>query len=126
MFYVKIGGTEYPATNSAGESMINGTNPDYAWGGRDSKAITLTMAAETARTLFVDGTAWSIVQRETVDGVEQTQEFDNSAYCVAGDITDHRDGTMTVRMGRPTAEETAKKEAEAAKATLKILGYTEV
>lgn len=31
--------------------------------------------------------------------------YDNSDYCVAGDITDHRDGTVTVKMGRLTALE---------------------
>ena len=32
-------------------------------------------------------------------------EYDNSDYCVAGDIVDHRDGTISVKMGKPTAEE---------------------
>lgn len=31
--------------------------------------------------------------------------YDNSAFLVAGDITDHRDGTITVKMGRLTALE---------------------
>ena len=32
-------------------------------------------------------------------------EFDNSDFCVAGDVTDHRDGTVTVKMGKLTALE---------------------
>jgi hypothetical protein len=31
--------------------------------------------------------------------------YDNSDYCIVGDIISHRDGTTTVKMGKPTAEE---------------------
>ena len=99
MTYVKIGGTEYPAA-------INGKLADREWDGRDSKAITLTMGYSEAVTLFVNGIAWSIVQRENVptldengqptgETTEQVSEFDNSDYSVAGSITDNRDGTVT-------------------------------
>ena len=74
--------------------------------------------------LFVDGLAWSIVQQNEVPvfdeegeqtGTEmQETEFDNSEYCLAGAITDHRDGTITVKMGKPTqAEELEAKLANA-------------
>ena len=92
MTYVKIGGTEYPAE-------INGKLADREWDGRDSKAITLTMGYSEAVALFVNGIAWSIVQRESVptldengqptgETTEQVSEFDNSDYSVAGSITD--------------------------------------
>mgnify|MGYP003289964792 CR=1 FL=1 len=31
-----------------------------------------------------------------------TEEFDNSDFCVAGDVTDHRDGTVTVKLANGT------------------------
>ena len=115
MIYVKINGTEYPA-------QITGMLRDRSWDDRDSKTVTLTMSYAAAAELFVDNAAWSVVQRDTAakmteDGLavvdesgnpvmeEQAQEWDNSAYSVAGAITDHRDGTVSVKMGRPTAAE---------------------
>lgn len=125
MTYVKIGGTEYPAE-------INGKLADREWDGRDSKAVTLTMGYSEAAALFVNGAAWSIVQRESVPAVdedgqptgettEQVSEFDNSAYSVAGSITDNRDGTVTCRMGRPTELETLRAEKADAELAAKIL-----
>lgn len=109
MTYFKTNGTEYPAS-------IAGRMADRDWGGRKSKAITLTMTHAAAVQLFVDGLAWSIVQRDTVpvydtDGnptgktTEQVQEWDNADYCVAGPITDNRDGTCTCKMGKKTASD---------------------
>ena len=125
MTYVKIGGTEYPAE-------INGKLADREWDGRDSKAITLTMGYSEAATLFVNGIAWSIVQRESVpvldengqptgETTEQVSEFDNSDYSVAGSITDNRDGTVTCKMGRPTETETLRAEKADAELAAKIL-----
>lgn len=125
MTYVKIGGTEYPAA-------INGKLGDLEWDGRDSKAITLTMGYSEAAALFVNGAAWSVVQRENVptldangqptgETTEQVSEFDNSDYSVAGSITDNRDGTVMCKMGKKTDLElaqTAKAEAESALAEL--------
>lgn len=109
MTYFKANDTEYPA-------HISGKLIDRDWDGRASKSITLTMTHAQAAQLFTDGLSWSIVQRDTVpvydaDGnptgetEEQTQEWDNSDFCVAGSITDHRDGTVTVRMGKKTASD---------------------
>ena len=106
MIYVKINGTEYPAT-------VNGKLVDRDWDNRDSKAITLEMNYTTAMSLFVDDLTWSIVQRDTYPEydennqptgktVEQVQEFDNSDYCIAGPVTDNRNGTITAKMGRKT------------------------
>lgn len=125
MTYVKIGGTEYPAA-------INGKLADREWNDRDSKAITLTMGYSEAAALFVNGAAWSIVQRESVPALdengqptgettEQVSEFDNSDYSVAGSITDNRDGTVTCKMGRPTETETLRAEKADAELAAKIL-----
>ena len=97
--YVKIAGTQYPA-------VIFGRIKDPAWNDRASKTITLTMGHTQALGLFVTGLVWSIVMDITDESGTVTQEeYDNSAYSVAGDITDHRDGTVSVKMGKPTAEE---------------------
>lgn len=110
MTFIKINETLYPAT-------ISGRVQDNDWDNRESKAITLEMDYETAKSLFVDGAAWSIVQQNEVPvfdeegnqtGTEmQETEFDNSEYSLAGDITDHRDGTVTVKMGKLTDLEMA-------------------
>lgn len=106
MIYIKINNTLYPAT-------VSGMMQDREWDNRESKSITLTMDYDTANTLFIDGMAWSIVQRNEVPvyqndengepiqtGTEmQETEWDNSEYSLAGDLTDHRSGTITVKMG---------------------------
>ena len=108
MTFVKINETLYPAT-------ISGRMQDKDWDNRESKAITLEMDYATAVNLFVDGLAWSIVQQNEVPvldeygnqtGTEmQETEWDNSEFDVAGAITDHRNGTITAKMGKITAEE---------------------
>ena len=106
MIYLKVQENEYPA-------YISGRLIDRDWDGRASKSITLTMTHAQAAQLFTDGLGWSIVQRETVPdgtdggGTETVQEWDNADYCVAGPITDHRDGTLTVKMGKYTQLEEA-------------------
>ena len=122
MTYIKINETLYPAT-------IIGRVQDNDWDKRESKSITLEMDYATANKLFVDGLEWSIVHRADIPvykvdendefildennnyiqiGIEtQDTEFDNSEYILAGDITDHRDGTITVKMGKLTDLEEA-------------------
>ncbi len=110
--YVKVNNTEYPAA-------VSGANNDRVWDGRDTKTITLTMTHAEVAALLPDNTPWSIVQRDTVpkydeDGQptgetkEVVNEYDNSEYSLAGDITDHRDGTVSIKMGKPTETENAK------------------
>ena len=106
MLKVKIAGNEY-------EAIVSGVANDVLWGGRESKSITLTMDYETAVATFADDVPWSILYQpsnyydpETQEPVTPpVEEYDNSEYCVAGPITDNRDGTVTVKMGKPTFEE---------------------
>lgn len=122
MTFVKINETLYPAT-------VSGRVQDKDWDNRESKAITLKMDYATAIGLFVDGLAWSIVQQNEVPVFEQNEngepvldengnpiqtgtemqetEFDNSEYNLAGDLTDHRDGRITAKMGKLTDLEEA-------------------
>lgn len=109
--YIKVNNTEYPAT-------ITGILKDREWNEREVKNIRLTMTATDAAALLPDNTPWSIVQRDTVpkydeDGQptgeteEVVNEWDNSMYSLSGAITDHRDGTVSIKMGKPTETETA-------------------
>ena len=114
MTFIKINDVLYPA-------IVNGKLIDSEWDNRESKLITLEMNYETANCLFVDGLVWSIVMQEEYPIFEADEkgehkqvstemrktEFDNSEYNIAGDITDHRDGTITVKMGKLTELEQA-------------------
>ena len=85
-----------------------------------------------AAALLPDNTPWSIVMRETVDKLDndgnptgETEEVvteeDMSAYSLAGEIVDYRDGTVSIKMGKKTELEIAKAaqaEAESALAEL--------
>ena len=110
--YVVINGVQYPAS-------ITGNLSDKDWDGRASKAITLEMSYSDAVGIFVDDIKWNIVQdiEEEIEEInEETDEtthrlvtkqeiYDNSEYSIAGDIVDHRNGSITVKMGKITAEE---------------------
>ena len=109
--YIKVNNIEYP-TN------ISGTNKDRSWGERDTKTVTLTMTHGQVAELLPNNTPWSIVQRDMVDVLDEqgkptgetkevVNEYDNSEYSITGDITDHRDGTVSIKMGKPTETENA-------------------
>lgn len=109
--YIKLNNTEYPAE-------INGNPKDRSWGERDTKTITLTMTTTEVAALLPDNTPWSIVLRETLNKLdndgqptgeteEVVNEWDNSEYSLSGAITDHRDGTVSIKMGKPTETENA-------------------
>ena len=109
--YIKVNNTEYPAE-------INGNPKDRSWDGRDTKSVTLTMSHDAVAALLPDNTPWSIVQRETLDVLddqgqptgetkEVVNEYDNSDYSLSGDLTDHRNGTVSIKMGKPTETENA-------------------
>ena len=117
MIYVKVNETLYPAT-------IDGQMQDYQWDNRESKVITMQGTYDEIVGLFKDGMPWSIVMKETVqkrneDGSpvldkagnpvteEQTSEWDNSEFSMSGPITDYRDGTVSIKMGKPTDLEDA-------------------
>ena len=108
--YIKVNNTEYPAE-------ISGNNADITWDRRWTKSIRLSMSADEAAVLLPNNTPWSIIQREMVDVLDEqgkptgetkevVNEWDNSEYSISGPITDHRDGTVTIKMGKPTEAET--------------------
>ena len=120
MIYVKINDTLYPAT-------ITGEPKDWNWGERPSKSITVEMSHAEADALFVDGAVWGMVERVEVPIVKldesgmpvmcadglfvQTSteiretETDFSDYDLAGELIDHRNGKITAKMGKHTADE---------------------
>ena len=121
MTYIKVNNTLYPAT-------IDGRIADYEWDRRDTKSITLSMTYAEVLALLPDNTAWAIVQKDTVQKTddngqpmvddsgnpvteEVTTEYDNSEYSMSGVIRDNRDGTVTIKMGKPTEIETVTAQA---------------
>lgn len=109
--FLKANGKEYPAKFISKYQDLN-------WDKRETQTIYLTMTHDEAAALLPDNTPWSIVQRETVDVLDEqgkptgetkevVNEYDNSEYSLAGDITDHRDGTVSIKMGKPTEAENA-------------------
>lgn len=125
MNYFKANGTEYPAEVSSLEN-------DYSWDGRKTCTIKLSMSYANAAQLFVDGLVWGVVQRSTVpvydasgqptgETQESVQEWDYSDYCVAGPITDNRDGTCTCKMGKKTEVELLREASADAEQAAKIL-----
>ena len=84
------------------------------------------MTHADALALFVNDTPWSIVERHEgereqtdedgnlvldennnpiMESYTEETEYDNSEYCVAGAITDNRNGSVSVKMGKPTDAE---------------------
>lgn len=106
MTRIRINNQEYEAT-------VLGVSADQKWNNRESKSIALNMDYATAAATFVNDVPWSILYQppeyfdpETQEMVAPpVEEYDNSEYCVPGSITDNRDGTVTVKMGKPTFEE---------------------
>ena len=86
-----------------------GSLSDRTWGGRDSKTIACALSYEEAKALFISNTPWFIVYEpesyEDNNGDIITPEveiYDNSEYCVAGAITDTRNGKVEIKMGKLT------------------------
>ena len=109
--FIKVNGQEYPAT-------LIYNYKDRNWDMRETQTVHLTMPYAQAAALLPDNTPWSIVQRDTVavpdeqgkptgEVKEVVNEYDNSEYSLAGDITDHRNGTVSIKMGKPTEAENA-------------------
>ena len=107
--FIKVGGVEYPAT-------LIYNYKDRNWNMRETQTIYLHMPYAQAAALLPTGTPWSNVFRETVDKLdadrnptgeteEAVTEEDMSEYSMSGAITDYRDGTVSIKMGKPTAEE---------------------
>ena len=101
--FIKVNGQEYPI-----KSIYNYN--DHEWDNRETVLIRLTMSYPEVVALLTDNIKWSKGLREERDVTGQIEEVvteeDMSAYSLAGDITNHRDGTVSIKMGKPTEIET--------------------
>ncbi len=87
---------------------------DSAWG-RPTCTVTIKASAAEIAALLPNNATWSLIEREDVldengalTGQTVDHERDMSEYSLSGDITDHRDGTVSIKMGKPTETESAK------------------
>lgn len=95
---IRINGQELPCNGMS----VRGN--DTQWGGRESRAVTLPATYAEALALFADDVPWSVIF-EDVDETEAANEHDMSVFALAGPITDNRDGTVTVKMGKYLPDE---------------------
>ena len=77
---------------------------------REVLRITVASTYAEVAEKFVDGAKFAIRQREILVMEDGTQtatdvDYDKSEYSIAGDIIDHRDGRITVYMGKMTEHE---------------------
>ena len=112
-------------------ATFGGRMRDGDWDDRASKFIHIELTYDEVKNLFHNDMKWSIIQdidREIEEFDEETQQmknhvvivqevYDNSEYSILGDITLHNDGTVTIKMGKPTAAE----KAEALEAAVNML-----
>lgn len=78
---------------------------DSDWNSRESWALTMEMSSQEAAALFVHDIQWSMIRTVQDMTGEKEIETDMSDFSVAGTITDNRDGTVTVKMGKLTDRE---------------------
>lgn len=80
---------------------------------RDVISLTITATYQEAAVAFTDGATFTVVD----DSMTPAEEFEYADHTMAGPITDHRDGTVTVKMGKAnTAEQDALDAQRAAEA----------
>ena len=104
--YLKANNTETPC--EAAEHYR-----DSAWG-RPTCTVTIKASAAEIAALLPNNAPWSLIEREDAldesgapTGQTVDHERDMSEYSLSGDITDHRDGTVSIKMGKPTEVESA-------------------
>lgn len=84
-------------------NIIN-TLSDYNWDNREVIQIEMNISVEKAKELFKGNMTWYRIDPSYSDpqGEEIPRKTDLSDYCIIGDIIDHRDGTITIKMGKQT------------------------
>lgn len=100
---------------------------DSAWG-RPTCTVTIKASAAEIAALLPSNAPWSLIEREDVldesgmlTGQTVDHERDMSEYSLSGDITDHRDGTVSIKMGKPTEVEALRAQLADAEHAAKIL-----
>lgn len=102
-YYIVVGEMKFSA------SSIDGLIHNENWDGRESKTFRIETTYADAMNIFQDGVNWSIICETVEDESDEIliEEFNNGEFNVAGDVTDHRDGTISVTMGKMTDLEEA-------------------
>ncbi len=96
--FIKVNGQEYPA-----EIIYLYRNRD--WNDRDVRNVFLNLPYDQVVALMPTGTKWSSILKENDVVVEET---DMSEFSIAGQVVDYRNGTVSIKMGKPTETESAK------------------
>lgn len=95
--FIKVNGQEYPAE-------VIYLYKDRNWNNRDVRNVFLSLPYDQVVALLPTGTKWSSILKEDDVVVEET---DMSEYSIAGQVVDYRDGTVSIKMGKPTEAENA-------------------
>lgn len=105
MTYIKINDTLIPAE-------VSGKSRDPEWDYRHTQTIKCNLSREEAKAVFVDGAEWYLVYQDpsyvNEQGDTATPEpivYDKTEFDQVMSITENRDGTVTVKMGKPTSDE---------------------
>ena len=93
--YIKINGQEYPAE-------VIYLYKDKNWNDRDVHNVFLNLPYDQVVALMPTGTKWSSIIKENDVVVEET---DMSEFYIAGQVVDYRNGTVSIKMGKPTESE---------------------
>lgn len=96
--FIRVNGQEYPAE-------VIYLYRDRNWNDRDVRNVFLNLPYDQVVALMPTGTKWSSIIKEDDVVVEET---DMSEFSIAGQIVDYRNGTVSIKMGKPTETESAK------------------
>ena len=96
--FIKVNGQEYPAE-------VIYLYKDRSWNDRDVRNVFLNLPYDQVVALMPTGTKWSSILKENDVVVEET---DMSEFSIAGQVVDYRNGTVSIKMGKPTETESAK------------------
>lgn len=94
--FIKVNGQEYPAE-------VIYLYKDRSWNDRDVRNVFLNLPYDQVVALMPTSTKWSSILKGDDVVVEET---DMSEFSIAGQVMDYRDGTVSIKMGKPTEVET--------------------
>lgn len=101
--FIKVNEQEYPAE-------VIYLYKDRNWNDRDVRNVFLNIPYDQVVALIPTGTKWSSILKEDDVVVEET---DMSEYSIAGQVVDYRNGTISIKMGKPTETEKSSYTVEA-------------
>lgn len=93
--FIRVNGQEYPAE-------VIYLYKDRNWNDRDVRNVFLNLPYDQVVALMSTGTKWSSILKDDDVVVEET---DMSEFSIAGQVVDYRNGTVSIKMGKPTESE---------------------